>query len=508
MKNIYLSFLMCTFFFAASLNTYVYGLEAGDFNRDGRVDEFEKRLLKGSRSIAPRQISKTPIEITLDYAKEKGVFSKFLFMVTDAPGASEEAYSLAKEANFKVMNEIHFLTEPREMEKKGALLSKYSMEGVVFLQIEIHHYLKEAEIMKISDRMLETIEALKQRHPGLEIKTFLFANEPDLLLPSGIAAPIFWEGTKEQLFENYAMFAKYLKSQDPAYVVGGLGFASAVLPEGQEWIKKFLEYVDEHKVPLDFIAFHGYSYEINHTYLQGIRFIQGLLERYGHLSPVFGQPKIAVTELDIEALLIPGKEEYPQMHTMWRAAHNVMAMMGLVDQGLWMGCEFGGPFIDGDNIANFLWIKPDRTIKPVYYGWKAFNNLADTVRIAQSGSNFETFGVAAGKSNAGDTLIIVIASYDRDAFLSQCIARATPVPLPFLPEEQYSFKVFKSYSLALINLPWAPSDTVTMERYIVDDSHRLELEEISELYGNDHITISRDIQLPQVQLIKIYRKKG
>jgi hypothetical protein len=215
-----------------------------------------------------------------------------------------------------------------------------------------------------------------------------------------------------------------------------------------------------------------------------------------------------LTELDIEALPIPGKEEHPQMHTMWRAAHNVMAMMGLADQGLWMGCEFGGPFIDSDNIANFLWIKSDRTIKPVYYAWKAFNNLADTVRIAQSGSNFETFGVAAGKSNAGDTVTIVIANYDRYAFLSQCIARATPVPIPFFPEDEHSIKAFKSYSLTLANLPWGPTDTVTMERYIVDENHRLELEEISELYGHDYIKIDRDIQLPQVQLIKIYRKKG
>ena len=92
----------------------------------------------------------------------------------------------------------------------------------------------------------------------------------------------------------------------------------------------------------------------------------------------------------------------------------------MMDKDVWLATEWAGPFQgarkeDAYDI-DLMWIKKDGTIKPVFYGHKALNSLAHTIRLSQTGSNFETFGAMAGKSKDGDSVNIVLANYDEYEF--------------------------------------------------------------------------------------------
>ena len=80
-------------------------------------------------------------------------------------------------------------------------------------------------------------------------------NEPD--------NPVFWEnGTPEQYFELYACTAKKIKALNPALKVGGP--ALALLDEnGLVFAEKFLDYVKENNLPLDFFSYHAVNQSVD-----------------------------------------------------------------------------------------------------------------------------------------------------------------------------------------------------------------------------------------------------
>lgn len=452
-------------------------------------------------------ISDSPATITLDFAKEKGVYARQLFSDMDSPFVDLEAYRLLKESNFTLVANMDRDINPA----KAKAIADYGFQTLVFY--DQRKPLAKVELERQAQEFLDKIDTLKKMYPGFDVKYFIFANEPDLPPPPGgfpEGLTPFWDGTMEDLFKNYAIFANYIKLNKPDAMVGGLGFANA---GSRIWIQRFIEYVDKNKVPLDFLPYHCYSSAIK-PYIEGLNSVKEILKSYPGLNP-----KLAVTELDIRALMVPNDQPYPEMDMAWKAAHNILAMLFLADRGVWMVIDFGGPSCDTENIANFLWIKADGTKKPVYFAHQAFNNLMDTVQIEQEGSNFETFGVAAGKSRDNDSLTVVIAGYDQYSLLPHL---TQPKPPPFvvsenllppalqLPEHELQSKdakVYKNYSLNIKNLPWKDADTLVIQRYVVDDTHDLTFVETEEIKGASQIVINKDIGLPQVQLIKVSRKK-
>ncbi len=73
-------------------------------------------------------------------------------------------------------------------------------------------------------------------------------NEPDL-------KGQMWTGTMEQYFALYEAAATAIKAHDPKNKVGGPG----VTDVRSEWVRPFLKYCQERKLPLDFFSFHWYG---------------------------------------------------------------------------------------------------------------------------------------------------------------------------------------------------------------------------------------------------------
>jgi len=72
-------------------------------------------------------------------------------------------------------------------------------------------------------------------------------NEPNI--------PMFWNGTMKEAFQLYEVIARAVKRVSPDAVIGG----PAIANYNQKWIGGFIDYVVEHKVPVDFVSWHHYG---------------------------------------------------------------------------------------------------------------------------------------------------------------------------------------------------------------------------------------------------------
>ena len=92
------------------------------------------------------------------------------------------------------------------------------------------------------------VRHLRSRYGDAEIRRWYFEvwNEPNL---AG-----FWEGADQKAyFQLYEASARAIKAIDPELRVGGPATAGAA------WVPELLDYADQHRVPIDFIATHSYG---------------------------------------------------------------------------------------------------------------------------------------------------------------------------------------------------------------------------------------------------------
>ena len=83
-------------------------------------------------------------------------------------------------------------------------------------------------------------------------------NEPDLDArnENWKKNPRTWGGSPEDFFAFYETAAKHLKARFPQLKIGGPAIAGGTGDKG--WGEKFLAYMERHRVPIDFLSWHGY----------------------------------------------------------------------------------------------------------------------------------------------------------------------------------------------------------------------------------------------------------
>lgn len=433
-----------------------------------------------------------PASVIIDFSSEGQEFNPRLFGAMDAPLYDKEGYQLIKNGRFGLV--------AMSQKDLGLAKSKLLEEGQyeIAVMYGASHVIKKGELQKDLKMLFKDIGLLKKKNPQLKINTFLFSVDRDLF--EGVS-----DDDADKLFQAYAVFAKEVKIQNNDASVGGLNFVKVNFPSSQQKIKEFIEFAGTNEIPIDVISFEEYSFGTD-AFLEAMGYMQSQLARYPALSPLYGTAKVALTGFDMQEIFFPSAAAYPQMATAWKAAHNGLVLLALADKGLWMSYGTGGPFADLKNDRNTLWVEPGGRIKPVYYAHKALNALSGMRKIGLEGCDFKTFGVLAGKSVKQDALTIVIAGYDRQAFLTESTWPGIPDDLVYSVAKEEKISPPSSYSITIRNLPWIAAQRFTFERYIVDDEHSCELVEASELKGSAEIVFERSLNSPQVQLIKIYRK--
>ena len=104
-------------------------------------------------------------------------------------------------------------------------------------------------------------------------------NEPDLGFKAGrhlkCDSPT-WNGTDKDFFKFYEIVANHLNKCFPDLKIGG-----PALCEDHEWADRFLAYMSEHKVDMDFFSYHLYAGSVAQFQAKN-KFIKGLLDKYGY----------------------------------------------------------------------------------------------------------------------------------------------------------------------------------------------------------------------------------
>ena len=216
-------------------------------------------------------------------------------------------------------------------------------------------------------------------------------NEPDNI---NIEPSELWSGTPEEFYRLYDVAAKHLKKRFPKIKVGGYsswGFTALTAENPTEKHKyfldffiNFLEYVREHKSPIDFFSWHSY-YRSNVTVIWD-KFVKEKLVEYGlgniesHLTewlPLVGQHGTAAQSAEIVATMIELQKGYTDICCIY-------------DMRLTSGLY--GTFFD-----------PKQKLSQAYYDMVAFNTLyklGDQVEATSDDEKLHVLAASNGKKNA------------------------------------------------------------------------------------------------------------
>ena len=114
------------------------------------------------------------------------------------------------------------------------------------------------------------------RQAGVPLRYVEIWNEPNFKQ--------FWDATPGEFYDLFAKTAAALKAEFPHLMVGGPGLASSsgsLTPEGEQYTQRFLDYLQQHNTPLDFLSWHVYASDAQ-TYVQLAALYRGQLDAHGY----------------------------------------------------------------------------------------------------------------------------------------------------------------------------------------------------------------------------------
>lgn len=453
-------------------------------------------------------------DILIDFSKTLGPFSPYLFGAIAAPYFDQTGFDLAMEAGFKLIGVFLDSTKPLPAhiddpaEYDFSLLDKqveaiFAMGAepmVIFAPIR-----RPSDLNRYAGYVRNVARHLTQGWGNghrWKVKLFRFGNEPDNIE--------FWKDTRIDFFETYAKWAKTLKDVDPAFILVAPGLMLVQMGLQSHslypWIIHFLDFCKQNRVPLDYFSFHAYSPMPYHFFYENAHLLKAAMKKYPHLSPLYGAPRIASDEWQLKIGDLWSGARSPQFDTAWAAAHNINALINMIEQGIELSLPMTGTFNGGQGgCHDFLLVDCNNHKKPAYYAFKGFNQLYGTERLSVSGTDRMNFAAISGKSEKGMT--VIFSNQDVGSYLEKYESRKEPSGW-----REYRHHVsargvpnrYNRFTIKAIHLPWKPSETVLYEHYLVDDTRRLTLVEARTVTGNDSLVFEGQMDSPSVHVVQIH----
>lgn len=234
----------------------------------------------------------------------------------------------------------------------------------------------------------------------MDIRYWEIWNEPDCSNPDG-SNPC-WQGTDEQFLQFYEVMAKHLKGCFPDLMIGGPALTRST--KDHEWPEKFIQYMREHEVPLDFYSWHGY-YTEPEKYAESAFYSRKLLDDYG-----FSGTELILNEWNyIRGWLGEDiKESYRTMANEKGAAFDAACMLCVEKTPLDMfmyydarpNCAYNGLF------EPFTY-----DIRKPYFAFWQFNKL---YRLGTEVKSCSEKPVYAGAAKKGDVMAAQIVYYSNE----------------------------------------------------------------------------------------------
>ena len=244
-------------------------------------------------------------------------------------------------------------------------------------------------------------------------------NEPDMKLP------LMWLGSQEDYFRLYETVARVIKAHDPKLKVGGPALTSM----SSDWAKPFIAHCRDQKLPLDFFSFHVYSAKPQ-VLVDSCRQARKLLDEHG-----FADTEIHLNEWRYhttwDGLRPDDPEKYVDVPGWFArgcngkgAAFAATVLMRLQDEPVDMT-----NFYTADTSAWSMFGQFGiRT--PVYYAFKAFNELAKHPKrvacdVAAAGADAATVACAAINDD-GSSATILVSTFDAPAGRREIVLAGLP----------------------------------------------------------------------------------
>ena len=296
------------------------------------------------------------------------------------------------------------------------------------------------------------------------IKYWEIWNEPD--------GRSFWTGTPEQYYRLYEITAKAIKNYDPNVKVGGPVLASSI-----PFLEGFLEYCQNHHVPLDFVPWHMYSTQPSAIYLKAAK-IRQLMNKYGYPSAEsvldewsYFPGNWGLMPFDAKALVDPKYVDSiaQEVQGVSGAAFDASTLILLQDSTVDIA-----NFYHGATIVMWGLFNEHGVPKKTYYTFESFKSLLETPeRVETGGSDQSGLAAIAGVSQDKNQATVLISNYG-----TAC----------------------SHYNIRLNNFPW--NGEVTYEKYALDKSHDLDLVKTEKLVGRSAV-LGEDVELPSVSMLRL-----
>ena len=239
---------------------------------------------------------------------------------------------------------------------------------------------------KWKDLITALVKHFEERYGKAEVDKWYFEvwNEPDL---RG-----FWAGTMDEYFKLYQITVNAIKSVSSTFKVGGPATARSA------WIKPFLEFCADKKVPLDFVSTHSYDtktvldeFGIRKRQLLGLDYLS---DNVKHTRKIIDSTSYKNIQLDYTEFNSspssrdPLHDSYQNasfiLHTLKNTEHATHSMSYWTFTDIF---EEAGPpmtsFHGGFGLLNLQGIK-----KPTFFAYKFLHELGGTELINSDSSSY------------------------------------------------------------------------------------------------------------------------
>lgn len=205
------------------------------------------RAREGLRADFQEQLRELQKEISFEYIRFHGLFHDDMAVYDEDEngnpilwfGYIDKLFDFLFSVNIKPFVELGFM--PGKIAKSKNTVFWWQANGSPPTDYDKWHYL-----------LKETVKHLTDRYGVDEVKTWYFEvwNEPNL--------SSFFRGTQEEYFKLYEVSADAVKSVCKDYRIGGPSTSGADFRENLGYLKSFIDFCKNEKLPVDFFSAHPY----------------------------------------------------------------------------------------------------------------------------------------------------------------------------------------------------------------------------------------------------------
>ncbi|HFD39453.1 MAG TPA: hypothetical protein ENJ31_06345 [Anaerolineae bacterium] len=230
------------------------------------------------------------------------------------------------------------------------------------------------------------------RQAGVPLRYVEIWNEPNFKQ--------FWDASPREFYDLFAQTAAALKTEFPHLLVGGPGLASSggsLTPQGEQYTQRFLDYLQQHDTPLDFLSWHVYSSDAA-IYLQLAAFYRQQLDDHGYT-----QAESHITEWNTA---MQGEDETDAVRNTARgAALMSAAWIALQEGGVDVSTFYRGNESEQGNMGLFY---TNGRAKPMAGAFSLWARMAAHPQRLNVSHGDDGLWVLAGQDDGGEVALLIV----------------------------------------------------------------------------------------------------